>query len=206
MFQKYHGFPRCFSAFQIIIYSILALMFTFIAVHSTQDIREKETLLNTICFTSVIVPIVLATILEFLNFDEQGCRYLTQPRRWFRLLLYTAAIICALSSTLLKNTFKSSVPTHLCDSIRASQSFVILGLFFNFLLVLRRNPIYGIYISMFCNVLQNVAALAIPIGFLVLAFAAAFFVVYQRENYYSGLITTGTLLLACYYKQAGQPS
>ena len=191
LFQKYQGFPKCFSAFQATIYFILAFVFTFIAVNSNKPGTEDAHFLNALCFVAVIVPVALATILEFVNLDEQGCRYFTKPRSLFRLILYTATIICSLSSTILINTFRSNLPKTLCDSIRASESFVILGLFFNFLLVLRRNPIYGIYISMFCNVLQNVAALVIPIGFLIMAFAAAFFVVYQGENFYNSMVTTG---------------
>ncbi|XP_075244857.1 transient receptor potential cation channel subfamily A member 1 homolog [Convolutriloba macropyga] len=59
------------------------------------------------------------------------------------------------------------------------------------LLTLRRSAVYGIYVSIFCNVLENVVKLTFLIGLMILAFSASFYCIFQNEGQYNGMGNTG---------------
>ncbi|XP_063717077.1 transient receptor potential channel pyrexia-like isoform X2 [Symsagittifera roscoffensis] len=193
LLKKFNGFPKWYARCQSNLYLFLALTFltsTIIHVANNNQNQQNTTekVLGKSCGIAAFVLTILCILFELLRLDEKGFKYFTLASSWFRLVTYIASVVAIVFNLFVKIDEDSE----LFDSLmRVTQCFVVLGLFFNLLLTLRRSAIYGIYVSIFCNVLENVCKLLVPIGLMILAFSASFYCVYQNSGQYSGMGNTG---------------
>lgn len=167
----------------------VTLLTSLVAVEKDhdQDWREKNNNTQPFCknqgknelFVSIVPWLTLGVacfqiVKEIVQLTYLGWKYLKDIVNWFEFFLYGSTFLFMLPFILCQVGGYDD-KEYLNDLKWTAGAISILCAWFNFLLYLKRAPVFGIYVLMFIEVLSTLLTVLAVFSILIIAFALSFY-------------------------------